>query len=121
MKIDSSIVVDPSETLAALAARLAGQPETPILLRPRLGEWRLLSREEIERLAADPLNTLTAGDISSKGPLPMIFPDESLEEALRWAADWPTLPVVNRGDTGKLDGVLSLSDILHAFRHVVSE
>jgi len=121
MKIDSSIVVDPTETLATLAARLNGQPEMPILVRPRVGEWRLLSREEIEHLAADPLNTHTAGDIASKGPLPMIFPEESLEEVLRWAGDWAVLPVVNRGDTGKLEGVLSLPDILHAFRQAASE
>ena len=38
MKIDSSIVVDPTETLATLAARLNGQPEIPILVRPRVGE-----------------------------------------------------------------------------------
>jgi CBS domain-containing protein len=35
---------------------------------------------------------------------------------LRWAGDWPVLPVVNRGDTGKLEGVLSINDILDAFR-----
>ena len=46
----------------------------------------------------------------------MIFPDEALEEVFRWAGDWPVLPVVNRGDTGKLEGVLSISDILDAFR-----
>jgi CBS domain-containing protein len=51
----------------------------------------------------------------------MIFPDESLEEVLRWAGDWAVLPVVNRGDTGKLEGVLSLPDILHAFRQAASE
>jgi CBS domain-containing protein len=46
----------------------------------------------------------------------MIFPDESLEEVLRWAGDWPVLPVVNRGDLGKLEGFLTLPDILSAFR-----
>jgi CIC family chloride channel protein len=120
MKVDNAVVVEPSETVAALAARLKGQPDTPLLLRPRVGEWRLLSREEVERFAADPLNTHTAADVSSKGPLPIIFPDESLEEVLRWAGDWPILPVVNRGDPGKLEAVLSLPDILQAFRRSVS-
>jgi chloride channel protein, CIC family len=63
----------------------------------------------------------TAEELDSKGPLPLVFPDESLEEALRWAGDWPVLPVVNRADLGKLEGVLTLSDILRAFRSAVAE
>jgi hypothetical protein len=104
-----------------LAARLGENAQDPILLRARVGEWRLLDPAEVRRLAADPLNTHTAGDIPSKGPLPMIFPDEALEEVLRWAGDWPVLPVVNRGDLGKLEGVLALADILHAFRKASAE
>jgi chloride channel protein, CIC family len=121
MQLDKAIVAEPSESLVALAARLAQQQQEPVLLRMRVGEWRLLKREEIEHLASDPLNTHTAGDIPSKGPLPMIFPDEPLEEVLRWASDWPILPVVNRGDLGKLEGVLSLADVLRAFRRAASE
>lgn len=63
----------------------------------------------------------TAGELDSKGPLPLVFPDESLEEALRWAGDWPVLPVVNRADLGKLEGILTLADILKAFRSAAAE
>jgi len=62
-----------------------------------------------------------AGEVESKGPLPLVFPDESLEEALRWAGDWPVLPVVNRADLGKLEGILTLADILKAFRTAAAE
>jgi chloride channel protein, CIC family len=64
---------------------------------------------------------VTAADVDFKGPLPLIFPDESLEEVLRWAGDWPVLPVVNRADLGKLEGILTLADILRAFRNVAAE
>jgi chloride channel protein, CIC family len=59
---------------------------------------------------------VTAANVDYKGPLPLIFRDESLEEVLRWAGDWPLLPVVNRTDLGQLEGVLALADILRAFR-----
>jgi CIC family chloride channel protein len=121
MQAETAIVAAPADTLAVLAARLGENAQDPILLRARVGEWRLLDPAEVRRLAADPLNTHTAGDIPSKGPLPMIFPDEALEEVLRWAGDWPVLPVVNRGDLGKLEGVLALADILHAFRKASAE
>jgi len=121
MELERAVVAEPSETVAELVKRTAEQREAPILLRARVGEWRLLNRAEIEHLAADPLNTHTAADVPSKGPLPMLFPDESIEEVLRWAGDWPVLPVVNRGDLGKLEGVLSLADILRAFRQAATE
>jgi CBS domain-containing protein len=121
MQAETPIVADPAEALAALAVRLGENAQTPVLLRARVGEWRLLDPAEIKRLAADPLNTHTAGEVPSKGPLPMIFPDEALEEVLRWAGDWPVLPVVNRGDLGKLEGFLALADILHAFRKASQE
>ncbi len=121
MELERAIVAEPSETVAQLVQRIAERREASILLRARAGEWRLLNRAEIEHLAADPMNTHTAADVPSKGPLPMLFPDESIEEVLRWAGDWPILPVVNRGDLGKLEGVLSLADILRAFRQAAAE
>jgi CIC family chloride channel protein len=121
MRRDVAIVGDLTEPVADLAARIAEtKPETPVLVRPKIGEWRLLDRAHIQCLAAESeheqVNPRTVAEVESKGPLPMIFPDESLEEVLRWAGDWPLLPVVNRGDLGKLEGVLSLQDILRAFR-----
>ena len=53
--------------------------------------------------------------------MPFVFRDMSLEEALHWAGDWPALPVLNRADLSKLEGVLTLEDILRAFRKVPVE
>jgi chloride channel protein, CIC family len=70
---------------------------------------------------ADQHAPLVAADLDFKGPLPLVFPDESLEEILRWVADWPVVPVVNRADLGKLEGIVALNDILRAFRHAAAE
>jgi CBS domain-containing protein len=61
------------------------------------------------------------GDGNSKGPLPIIFRDEPLEEVLRWVSDWEVLPVVNRADATRLEGILTLGDILNAFRKSPTE
>jgi len=119
MRTDAAIIADPPEPLAELARRALAHPESAIFLRARVGEWSLLNREEIDRLAADPARTFS--DLNPNGPLPLIFPDESLEDVLHWAGDWPVLPVVNRADLGKLEGVISLADILHAFRKAAAE
>ena len=121
MEVEGAIVASPAEPVAHLAARMAAEPNAPVLVLERVGEWRIPDRAEIQRLAADPTNTHTIGDVPSKGPLPIIFPDESLEEVLRWAGDWPFVPVVNRGDLGKLEGVVTLANVLHAFRRADGE
>ena len=64
---------------------------------------------------------VTAANVDYKGPLPLIFRDERLEEVLRWAGDWPLLAVVNRTDLGQLEGILALADILRAFRQAATD
>jgi CBS domain-containing protein len=48
--------------------------------------------------------------------LPHLHPDHSLDVAMRRIGDWPLLPVVHRADGNKLVGVVSLADILEAYR-----
>jgi len=117
---DGALVVSPDEPVQDLIRRASASPDRTLLLRVRVGEWRLLDPEDLQRLAADTEKSHVAQDAKSKGPLPMIFPDEALEDVLRWTGDWPVLPVVNRADLGKLEGVLTLTDILQAFRKAAS-
>lgn len=121
MRTGAAITLDPAQPVASALRRADAQPDRPLLLRAQVGEWRLLDREELHRLASGAGSACTLAEAASKGPLPLIFPDELLEEVLRWAGDWPVLPVVSRADLGKLEGVLSLSDILRAFRNSAAE
>lgn len=121
MQMDGAVVIEPNEPIADVARRIEEKETRALLLRMRPGEWRLIEREEVRRLAADSGSAKSAGQADFKGPLPMIFRDEPLEEVLRWAGDWPVLPVVSRADLGKLEGVLTLSDILRAFRQAAAE
>lgn len=121
MRSDSAVVVSPEEPVQDLLGRASASKDSPLLMRVRAGEWRLLDLEDVIRLGADTGAKPTAADAKSKGPLPLIFPDEALEEVLRWTGDWPVLPVVNRADLDKLEGVLTLSDILHAFRKAAAD
>jgi hypothetical protein len=42
--------------------------------------------------------------------------DQSLETALRLLGTRPLLPVVHRADPGRLEGVVTLDDILAVYR-----
>lgn len=121
MRTDGAVVARAAERIAELAQRAAAREDAPLLLCARPGEWRLLDREELQRQAADPASAATAGDLKARGPMPILFPDEPIEEALRWAGDWPVLPVVSRADLGRIEGVLALPDIFRVLHKAATE
>lgn len=118
MRLDAAVVLEPGDKVADAIKRAEGKENILHFLRVRPGEWNLLERSELERLAADASQSHTVDEVKSKGPLPFVFRDMSLEEALHWAGDWPALPVLSRADLSKLEGALTLDDILKAFRKV---
>jgi chloride channel protein, CIC family len=118
MRLDAAVVLEPGDKVADAIKRAEGKENILHFLRVRPGEWNLLERSELERLAADASQAHIVAEVKSKGPLPFVFRDMSLEEALHWAGDWPALPVLSRADLSKLEGALTLDDILKAFRKV---
>ena len=121
MKREGAVVALPDELASDLASRAEAQKEAPILVRINPGQWLLLDREEINRLAADGSMNTKAVEAKPKGPLPILFRDQSLEDALHAVGDWPAVPVVSRADLSKLEGVVTLADILRAFRNASLE
>ncbi|HEY0704121.1 MAG TPA: chloride channel protein [Candidatus Acidoferrales bacterium] len=115
------VVCEPGETITEIAKRAEAAPEMALLLRMRPGEWWLLDREDVMRLAPDASPTTTAIRAKSKGPVPYLFPDQTLSEALAVMADWAMLPVANRANLAKLEGMLTLEDTLKAFRKAPKE
>jgi chloride channel protein, CIC family len=121
MKTDGAVVALPDELARDLARRAEAKKDAPILVQTNPGQWLLLDREEIRRLAADRAMNTKAVEAKPKGPLPVLFRDQSLEDALHAVGDWPAVPVVSRADLSKLEGIVTLADILRAFRNASLE
>ena len=121
MRTDGVLVSEPGDHIVEVAKQAEAHPEAALLLRMRPGEWWLLDREDVLRLAPDAARTTTPIHAKSKGPVPYLFRDQSLAEALQVMGDWPVLPVASRADLAKLEGILTLADTLHAFRKTPQE
>jgi CIC family chloride channel protein len=121
MEYDAAIVVAPAETVAQVLSRVEAKPAAPIFFYVRTGGWHLVDRVYLLRLAAGDSGHLPVTQAGAKGPLPVVFRDQSLEESLHALGDWPVLPVVSRADLSRLEGVLTLPDILRAFRNASVE
>ena len=121
MRMDGVLVSEPGDHIVEVAKQAEANPAAALLLRMRPGEWWLLDREDVLRLAPDAARTTTPIHAKSKGPVPYLFRDQSLAEALQVMGDWPVLPVASRADLAKLEGILTLADTLHAFRKTPHE
>ncbi|HEV2288656.1 MAG TPA: chloride channel protein [Candidatus Acidoferrales bacterium] len=95
----------------------ASSPTASFLLWRRGNDWQIVSRDDLKRQPEGIRVGAAAPEIPSRGPLPQLYPDQHLDEALRLIGDWPLVPVVNRANTDKLEGVVSLEDILRAYRN----
>ena len=91
-------------------------PEDFLLFEDGIGKWYGMRKEELRRQAGVRRDGATLRSILLSDPLPHVHPDHGLEEALRRMGDLPILPVVNRADIHRLEGVVGMSEILHAYR-----
>lgn len=90
--------------------------EPLILLTDGSGKWRGISKEQLQSLVDAEEGGEMASSLPPEEPLTCLHPDQPLEEALRFISDSPLLPVVNRADLTKLEGVVTLADILEAYQ-----
>jgi CIC family chloride channel protein len=69
--------------------------------------WSTISRDLLERLLNEGKGEHTIGSLISAQTLPCLYPDLPLEAALRYVNQVPLVPVVNRADSRRLEGIIS--------------
>jgi len=80
------------------------------------GEWHGITRDLLQASVLAWDSDVAVGTVLRGPPLPHVHPDQALDVALQRLGHFPYLPVVNRADFGKLEGVISLPDILEAYQ-----
>ena len=108
-----------SDELADIAAeRAASSPEPLLLVRQRAySNWFSVRRETLRNAAPHSL----VAHVLPEHALPVLFPDIALEAALRKFHGYEVLPVINRADPLKLEGILTLELILKTFSEARDE
>jgi CIC family chloride channel protein len=102
------------------AAPTADLPGNTLLVSWETGRWTCVQRAELQAAMQqgrgdEPLRIAAPGV-----RLPRLHPDQSLDLALRLMRDSEFLPVVHRADPRRLLGVISLQDILTAYRRTTA-
>jgi CBS domain-containing protein len=104
------------DTVDAARARIADDGADSLLVAYENGRWGLVRKSALEEAAKSGKGAVPLAELLAGNRLPRLHPDQSLDLALRLMRDAPFLPVVHRADARRLLGVLSLDDILAAYR-----
>ncbi|HEX5484001.1 MAG TPA: chloride channel protein [Terriglobia bacterium] len=105
-----------AETFAEALEKVKGSSEPHFLVNQGNGAWSGVTREALEHRVAQGQGDQPLSGLASGARLPWLHLDQTLDVAMRVIGDRPLLPVLNRADFGKIEGVVSLDDILKAYR-----
>ncbi|HEX6505263.1 MAG TPA: chloride channel protein [Terriglobales bacterium] len=114
-------VLNVDETVEQAYRRLQQAIGDIFLVRLGSSGWTSVTREVIIKLWEEGKGDLTLGSAIPRRRLPHLHPDLALEVALRYAQKTPLVPVINRADFHKLEGVISQEDVLNRYKLVERE
>ncbi len=116
MRPPTELVLQADETVAEVLPRVEALHQQFFLIRHRDGNWSGVSKDTLRRLNGEGQGDLRLSEALPNAGMPHLHPDQPLDHALQVMGDWPVLPVVHRADFNDLQGVISLPDILAAYR-----
>jgi Voltage gated chloride channel len=109
-------VLRASDTVFEAIQKVEDSTEPILLVYDDLGSWREVSRESLREWAAGEKASSSLRSLLQTRRLPRLHPDHALDHALREIGETPLLPVVHRANFAQLEGVISIADILAAYR-----
>jgi len=109
-------VLDADDTVDRGFQRLDEKSTDALLVRLNPAGWSSISKPELETMIKEGKGGQTLGSVLAGRQIPYLHPDHALEMALRYVDRWPLVPVVNRADFRKLEGVVTERDVLARYR-----
>ncbi|MGA8493488.1 MAG: chloride channel protein [Terriglobales bacterium] len=116
MRAPAAPVLDAEQPLENVLRQIDESSADNFLVRLHPSGWSHISKQEIRTKVNEGKGAVTLRSVLPMRQLPFLHPDYPLDMALRYANQWPLVPVVSRADLHKLEGVISERDILNRYR-----
>lgn len=114
---EATFALSSTDTVRDALRRAQTTANGSVLVQARPGAWTTVSTDALRTLEQEGKGELALGSILGVAePLPSVYPDQSLDIALKLIADYPYLPVVHRANPSRLVGVIGMNEILGAYR-----
>ena len=109
-------VLEADDPLDRAILAFEGSMASCLMVRLPGAAWACLTRERAQMLAQEGMGSHALGTLLGEEQIPYVHPDQPLETVLRYVNRWPVVPVVNRANVRKLEGVISERDVLDRYR-----
>jgi CIC family chloride channel protein len=108
-------ILSAQDYVDANAHRVQNSPDSVFLVRMHPNGWNTITRDQLQRVFREGKGELTLASVLPAQVLPSLYPDLPLDSALRYVNDYPLVPVVNRADSRRLEGVVSRDSVFKKY------
>jgi hypothetical protein len=117
MREPEGVTLNGAETVAQSFARAAQLLGDHFVVPLQSGLWAGVSRAELTQLnTRDDAADRRLADLLTPIARPYLYPDQSIDFALRVLHDRRFVPVVHRADATRLVGLLALEDVVRMYQ-----
>ncbi len=110
-----TVILSAQDYVDANFHRVQNSAEAVFLVRMHPSGWTATTREQLQRLYREGKGELTLASVLPAQSLPSLYPDLPLDSALRYVNDYLLIPVVNRADSKRLEGVVSRESVFKKY------
>jgi CIC family chloride channel protein len=110
-----AIILNSEDYVDANASRSEGSNDPAFLVRMRSSGWSTITREQLRRLVLEGKGEVTLASVLPSQTVPSLYPDLPLDSALRYVNNYVLVPVVNRANLLKLEGVISSESVFEKY------
>jgi CIC family chloride channel protein len=108
-------ILSAEDYVDANARRVQDSTDPIFLVRLHPSGFSAISRDQLQRLFREGKGEFTLGSVLPPQSLPSLYPDLPLDAALRYVNAYPLVPVVNRANSQKLEGVISRDSVFQKY------
>jgi CIC family chloride channel protein len=110
-----AIILNGEDYVDANAHRIQDSSDRAFLVRMRSNGWSTITREQLNRLFQEGKGEFTLASVLPAQTVPSLYPDLPLDAALRYVNNYALIPVVNRANFLKLEGVISSESVFQKY------
>jgi len=110
-----AVILSAQDYVDANFRRVQDSADSTFLVRMSPRGWNIVTGEQLQRLFREGKGELTLASVLAARSLPSLYPDLSLDSALRYVNDYPLIPVVNRADSNRLEGVVTRESVFKKY------
>jgi chloride channel protein, CIC family len=108
-------ILNGQDYVDASARRVQDSPDSIFLVQMHPTGWNVISKEQLQRLFQEGKGEHTLASVLPAQPLPSLYPDLPLDSALRYVNAYSLVPVVNRADSRRLEGIISRDSVFRRY------